>query len=99
MNKAELIAAVAEKTNLSRKDVDNVVNTMLDTKGVLEFKTRSWNFVTPGTGHDEAWWRRFVEALRATGYDGPLSIEQEDYTIPVMDALEQASALLHRVTA
>ncbi|MCI6838243.1 MAG: HU family DNA-binding protein [Eubacteriales bacterium] len=31
MNKAELIAAVAEKTNLSRKDVDNVVNTMLDT--------------------------------------------------------------------
>lgn len=31
MNKAELIVAVAEKTNLSRKDVDKVVNTMLDT--------------------------------------------------------------------
>lgn len=31
MNKAELIVAVAEKTDLSRKDVDKVVNTMLDT--------------------------------------------------------------------
>lgn len=31
MNKAELIVAVADKTNLSRKDVDKVVNTMLDT--------------------------------------------------------------------
>ena len=32
-------------------------NTLLDTKGVLEFASRSWNFVTPGTGHDAAWWR------------------------------------------
>ena len=31
MNKAELIVAVAEKTNMSRKDVYKVVNTMLDT--------------------------------------------------------------------
>ena len=80
-----------------RTEPASAVNTMLDTKGVLEYKTRSWNFVTPGTGHDESWWRRFVEALRSAGYDGALSIEQEDYTIPVMDALEQASALLHRV--
>ena len=72
--------------------------TMLDTKGVLEFATRSWNFVTPGSGHDEAWWRQFVLTLREVGYDGPLSIEQEDYTIPLMDALQQTAALLKRVT-
>lgn len=30
MNKAELINKVAEKTGLSRKDTDKVVNTMLD---------------------------------------------------------------------
>ena len=72
--------------------------TMLDTKGVLEFATRSWNFVTPGSGHDEAWWRQFVLTLREVGYDGPLSIEQEDYTIPLMDALEQTAALLKRIT-
>ena len=73
--------------------------TMLDTKGVMEFETRSWNFVTPGSGHDEAWWRQFVLTLREVGYDGPLSIEQEDYTIPLMDALQQTAALLKRVTA
>ena len=73
------------------------VNSLLDTKGVLEFARRSWNFITPGSGHDETWWRTFVDTLRALGYDGPLSIEQEDYTIPLDDALEQASALLHRI--
>ena len=65
---------------------------------MLEFATRSWNFVTPGSGHDEAWWRQFVLTLREVGYDGPLSIEQEYYTIPMMDALQQTAALLKRVT-
>lgn len=72
-------------------------NTLLDTKGVLEFATRSWNFVTPGSGHGEDWWRGFLTKLKACGYDGPLSIEQEDYTIPTRQALEQAAALLRRV--
>lgn len=31
MNKTELIAAVAEKTGLSKKDADNAVNVMLNT--------------------------------------------------------------------
>ena len=72
-------------------------NTLLDTKGVLEFATRSWNFVTPGSGHGEDWWRGFLAKLKSCGYDGPLSIEQEDYTIPTRQALEQAAALLRRV--
>lgn len=72
-------------------------NTLLDTKGVLAFAARSWNYVTPGSGHDEDWWRQFVTALRTAGYDGPLSIEQEDYTIPTMDALRQGTALMRRV--
>ena len=38
-----------------------------------------------------------MDTLRTMRYDGPLSIEQEDYTIPLDDALEQASALLHRI--
>ena len=74
-------------------------NTLLDTKDVLEFASRSWNYVTPGSGHDESWWRRFVGALKAAGYDGPLSIEQEDYTIPTMDALRQGAALMRKVLA
>lgn len=71
-------------------------NTLLDTKGVLEFASRSWNYVTPGSGHGEDWWRQFTAALRAAGYDGALSIEQEDYTIPTMDALRRGTALMRR---
>lgn len=75
------------------------VNALLDTKGVLDFATRSWNYVTPGSGHDEAWWRQFVAALQQAGYDGPLSIEQEDYTIPTEQALRQGAALMRRAMA
>ena len=72
-------------------------NTLLDTKGVLEFASRSWNFVTPGSGHGADWWRTFLRTLRECGYDGALSIEQEDYTIPLEEALKKAVALLRQV--
>lgn len=44
---------------------------------------RAWNYVAVGTGHPDgvAFWTRFVDALRDAGYDGPLSIENEDYTL------------------
>jgi sugar phosphate isomerase/epimerase len=43
---------------------------------------RAWNFVAVGTGHPDgtAFWARFADTLRHVGYDGPLSIENEDYT-------------------
>ena len=72
-------------------------NTLLDTKGVLEYASRSWNFVTPGSGHGADWWRTFLRTLRECGYDGALSIEQEDYTIPLEEALKKAVALLRQV--
>ena len=72
-------------------------NTLLDTKGVLEYASRSWNFVTPGSGHGADWWRAFLRTLRECGYDGALSIEQEDYTIPLEEALKKAVALLRQV--
>ena len=78
------------------REAGQPVATLLDTKGVLEFASRSWNFVTPGTGHDAAWWRRFLETLQDCGYDGALSIEQEDYTIPLEEALQKAVSLLRQ---
>ena len=72
-------------------------NTLLDTKGVLEYASRSWNFVTPGSGHGADWWRTFLRTLRQIGYDGALSIEQEDYTIPLEEALGKAVSLLRQV--
>ena len=50
----------------------------------------------PGGGHGADWWRVFLRTLRESGYDGALSIEQEDYTIPLEEALEKAVSLLRQ---
>lgn len=70
------------------------VNTLLDSKGVLEFAKRSWNFAIPGYGHDETWWRTFLVNLKMVGYDGVLSIEHEDYTMDTLMALGKTVNLL-----
>jgi sugar phosphate isomerase/epimerase len=59
---------------------------------------RAWNYVTVGTGHPDgvAFWVRFVEALRAAGYDGPLSIENEDYTRDQRESVAMAVDTLQR---
>ena len=64
------------------------LNTMMDGKPIESFRQRSWNFRIPGDGHDVEWWLAFVQTLRSVGYDGVLSIEQEDLTLPVMEALQ-----------
>ena len=55
--------------------------------GVIDMRVgeRAWGYRTLGYGHGELWWREFVSALRANGYDGVLSIEHED---PLMSARE-----------
>ena len=48
MNKTELIAAVAEKSGLSKKDADNAVNAMLD--AIVETLTKEENVQIVGFG-------------------------------------------------
>ena len=62
-----------------------------------DFTQRAWNYVTLGRGHDEAWWRRFCQALAAIGYDDVLSIEHEDLALPPIDGVKQSVGLLRRV--
>ena len=38
MNKTELVAAIAEKTELSKKDAEKAMNDLIDFKGVNAFK-------------------------------------------------------------
>ena len=45
-------------------------------------------------GRTPCWTPR--ETLRDCGYDGALSIEQEDYTIPLEEALQKAVSLLRQ---
>lgn len=53
---------------------------------------RAWNYVAVGAGHPGgiAFWTEFVEALAAAGYDGPLSIENEDYSLSQTESVALA---------
>jgi sugar phosphate isomerase/epimerase len=58
------------------------VASRLETTPNEQTDERAWNYVAVGAGHPDgpAFWARFVHALAAADYDGPLSIENEDYT-------------------
>ena len=55
---------------------------------------RAWNFRTLGRGHDAAFWRAFLISIRATGYDGVLSIEHEDRSMDPVDGVEEAARFI-----
>ena len=65
--------------------------------GVLDFRWPAdaeempWHFAAVGTGRPAAEWARLLEAIRAAGYDGVVSIEHED---PNLEPLAGVSASL-----
>jgi sugar phosphate isomerase/epimerase len=73
------------------------VHGLIDTTPNDYLAHRAWSYVTLGRGHDAAWWRRFVIALRAAGYDDVLSIEHEDLALPPMDGVRKSVELLREV--
>jgi sugar phosphate isomerase/epimerase len=73
------------------------VNGVIDTTPGSDFRRRAWNYITLGYGHDEAWWRKFVAALRRNGYDGVLSIEHEDPAMSAEEGVTKSVELLRRV--
>jgi len=75
------------------------VNGVIDTTPAAEHGARAWSYITLGHGHDEAWWRAFIGALHAAGYDGVLSIEHEDPAMSAEKGVELSVALLRRVLA
>jgi len=62
-----------------------------------EAAARSWNYVTLGYGHDDAFWRSFCLALRRVGYDDVLSIEHEDQLMTPLEGVTKSVELLRRV--
>lgn len=69
----------------------------LETRPATEAHARSWNYVTLGYGHDEAFWRAFCLALRRVGYDDVLSIEHEDMLMGPVEGVTKSVDLLRRV--
>jgi sugar phosphate isomerase/epimerase len=67
---------------------------VLDTTPFGRAEDRAWVFRTVGRVHDGAWWASFIAALRAVGFDGALSIENEDPYQPAVAGVEEAAALI-----
>jgi sugar phosphate isomerase/epimerase len=67
---------------------------VLDTGSFEDPRERAWVFRTVGRVHDLAWWSSFIAALRAVGYDGALSIENEDPYQPAVEGVEEAAAFI-----
>ena len=67
---------------------------VLDSRPFENPAERAWIFRTIGRSHDRAWWASFVAALRETGYDDALSIENEDVLQPAAEGVEEAAALI-----
>jgi sugar phosphate isomerase/epimerase len=77
------------------------VTSRLETIPNQQTGERAWNYVAVGTGHPDgvAFWTRFVAALAAAGYDGPLSIENEDYTLGQRESVALAVDTLRQAFA
>jgi sugar phosphate isomerase/epimerase len=85
----------AKDTRIEPRVAD--VNGVIDTTPGSDYSRRAWNYITLGYGHDTAWWRKFVEALAANGYDGVLSIEHEDPAMSAEEGVAKSVALLRAV--
>jgi sugar phosphate isomerase/epimerase len=55
---------------------------------------RAWTFRTVGVGHGPEFWAAFVDELRTVGFDGVLSIENEDPYQPAEEGVRQAASFI-----
>lgn len=69
---------------------------VLDTPSFADISARPWVFRTVGYGHNEQVWRDIFSELRATGYDGIISIEHEDGLMTQKEGLEKAIEFLKK---
>lgn len=67
---------------------------VLDTQNYGDILNRSWVFRTVGYGHSAEVWNNIISALKATGYDGVISIEHEDGLMSAKEGLEKAIKFL-----
>lgn len=78
-----------------RFDVHNLARIgVLDTGPHDAHAERAWVFRSVGDGHGMDVWRPMIDALRAGGYDGPLSIEHEDPLVSPEEGARRSADLL-----
>lgn len=69
---------------------------VLDTKPIESFSGRAWNYVALGYGHGEQWWSEFFAVLTMEGYDGVVSLENEDLTMDPLLGVQKSADMLKR---
>jgi sugar phosphate isomerase/epimerase len=67
---------------------------VLDGRSFDDPDERAWNFRTVGVGHGRAFWGAFLAGLRAVGYSGVVSIENEDPYQSADAGVRQAAAFI-----
>ena len=85
----------AKDTLIDKRNTE--VNGVLDTGNYGNILERSWVFRTVGYGHGKDVWNNIISTLKATGYDGAISIEHEDGLMSPREGLEKAVAFLKEV--
>lgn len=77
------------------------VSSRLETVPNDRIAERAWNYVAVGAGHPDgaAFWARFVGAVADAGYGGPLSIENEDYSLGQRESVTLAVTTLREALA
>lgn len=69
----------------------------LETKFFDDYNHRYWNYVALGFGESAEWWKEFFAVLSMMGYDGTVSLEIEDKTMPALTAIKKSVDFLHEV--
>lgn len=73
-------------------------NGFFNSSSSLSDNQRPFNFrLPPGSGTDESHWRKIMTALSNIGYDGTLSIENEDISIGQKEALVKTVNVLENI--
>lgn len=72
---------------------------LLDPRYPVDANTAAWHFSAVGRGHGLDTWTAFVAALRAAGYDGVISVEHEDPSLPPEQCIEESSGTLRAAIA
>jgi len=67
---------------------------VLDQRPFDDPAQRAWVFRTIGRVHDAGFWAEFVRRLRSVGYDGALSIENEDPGQTHVEGVEEAAGFI-----
>jgi len=70
---------------------------LLDARHFREVSKRAWNYATVGYGHDHLFWKKFVSTLRLVGYDGVLSLENENTNVSPHEGLVKSVEFMKKV--